>query len=274
MLNGKKVVVVLPAYNAEKTLEKTYREIPKDIVDEIILNDDRSSDKTIEIASKLGIHTYAHDKNRGYGGNQKTCYQEALKMGADVVVMLHPDYQYPPKLITSMAGLITSGMFDVVLGSRIAVGYALKGGMPKYKYFANRLLTAFENIVTGQKLSEYHTGYRAFSRDLLLKVPLLNNSDGFIFDNEILTQIFYFNYRIGEISSPCNYATDCSSINFKNSIIYGCGVVLNSLRYWLQKRSYRHYRIYDCTSGLIQIEGLPLSRKDITNDQRQIAAVG
>ncbi len=240
MLNGKKIAVILPAYNAEKTLEKTHEEIPKEIVDYIILNDDCSFDKTIEVARKLGIITFSHERNLGYGGNQKTCYQESLKLGADIIIMLHPDYQYPPKLITAMASLIACGIFDVVLGSRILGGYALKGGMPRYKYYANRLLTAFQNLLTGQKLSEYHTGYRAFSREVLLNIPFLNNSNDFIFDNEILTQIFYFNYRIGEITSPCNYNTDCSSINFKRSIFYGIGVLRNTFRYWLQKRMPQH----------------------------------
>src|SRR3989338_2701223 len=190
MLNGKKIIVVLPAYNAEKTIERTYREIPKDIVDEVILVDDHSYDKTAEAARKLNIPVVVHAQNLGYGGNQKTCYREALKRGADIVVMLHPDYQYPPKLVTGMAALIASGVFDVVLGSRILGGYALKGGMPIYKYVSNRFLTLFENILTGQKLSEYHTGYRAFSRKVLLDIPLLENSDDFVFDNQILTQIF------------------------------------------------------------------------------------
>ena len=183
MLEGKKIVVVLPAYNAEKTLEKTYREIPKDIVDEVLLTDDSSSDDTVSVARKLGIEVHVHDKNRGYGGNQKTCYQRALDKGADIVIMLHPDYQYPPRLITAMAGLITSGMFDVVLGSRILGGMALKGGMPRYKYFSNRMLTLLENALIGQKNSEYLTGYRGFSREVLLNLPLLENSDDFVFDN-------------------------------------------------------------------------------------------
>ncbi len=249
MINGKKIIVVLPAYNAEKTLEKTYEEIPKGVVDEVILVDDSSKDQTAQVAKKIGIHTVVHQKNLGYGGNQKTCYTEALKRGADIVVMLHPDYQYPPKLVTPMAALIAEGMFDVVLGSRILGGYSLKGGMPFYKYVANRFLTAFENILTGQKLSEYHTGYRAFSRDVLLSIPLLENSDDFIFDNEILTQIFYFNYRVGEVTSPCNYNKDCSSINFKRSSIYGLGVLSNSVKYFLQKRRLKSYPLYDDRNG-------------------------
>ena len=235
MLQGKKLIVVLPAYNAEKTLQKTYEEIPKDIVDEIILVDDHSHDKTVEVAHQLGISLVVHSKNIGYGGNQKTCYAEALKRGADIVVMLHPDYQYPPKLVGPMASLIASGMFDVVLGSRILGGYALKGGMPFYKYLANRFLTAFENIFTGQKLSEYHTGFRAYSREVLENVPFLKNSNDFVFDNEILVQIFYFKYRIGEISAPCSYNQDCSSISFRRSVIYGLGVLQSTLRYLLAK---------------------------------------
>ena len=249
MLNGKKIVVVLPAYNAAKTLEKTYSEIPHDIVDEVLLVDDKSSDNTTEEAKRLGIRTFVHEKNLGYGGNQKTCYAEAVRLGADIVIMLHPDYQYPPRLITAMAGLIAEGMFDVVLGSRILGGYALKGGMPFYKYVANRFLTAFENLFTGQKLSEYHTGYRAFSRKVLVELPLLENSDDFIFDNQMLTQIFYFDYRIGEISSPCNYNKDCSSINISRSTVYGLGVLWNSIQYCLQKLKIINLSMYDSPRG-------------------------
>jgi glycosyltransferase involved in cell wall biosynthesis len=249
MLNGKKIIVVLPAYNAALTLQKTYQEIPKDVVDEVILVDDHSRDNTVEVAKKLGITTCLHDKNLGYGGNQKTCYTEALKRGADIVVMLHPDYQYPPKLVTAMAGLISSGMFDAVLGSRILGGYALNGGMPIYKYISNRFLTAFENILTQQKLSEYHTGYRAFSREVLMNIPLLENSDDFIFDNQMLTQIFYANYRLGEITAPCNYNKDCSSINFKRSVEYGLGVLSNSIGYRLQKMGLKKFPMYDLVQG-------------------------
>ena len=249
MLNGKKIIVVLPAYNAEKTIEKTYREIPKDVVDEIILVDDDSRDKTADVARRLHIPVIVHEKNLGYGGNQKTCYQEALKRGADIVVMVHPDYQYPPQLVTAMAASIASGMFDVVLGSRILGGYALKGGMPFYKYLANRFLTAVENLFTGQKLSEYHTGYRAFSREVLLHMPLLENSNDFVFDNQVLTQVFYFGYRIGEITAPCNYNKDCSSISFQRSITYGIGVLWSTLRYMLQKKGLRRYRIFNKETG-------------------------
>ncbi len=245
MLSGKKIIVVLPAFNAGKTLERTYQEIPKDVVDGIILVDDCSSDETIEVAKRLGIYTHVHKKNIGYGGNQKTCYLEALKAGADVVVMLHPDYQYPPKLVAPMASLITSGMFDVVLGSRVLGGYALKGGMPIHKYIANRLLTAFENLFTKQKLSEYHTGFRAYSKEVLLNIPLLENSDDFIFDNQILIQAFYFNYPIGEITAPCNYNKDCSSINLGRSIVYGVGVIRTSFQFLLQKLGLKHYPMLD-----------------------------
>jgi len=244
MINGKKIIVVLPAYNAEKTLQRTYAEIPQDVVDDILLVDDGSGDKTIEVAKKLGISVIVHPKNLGYGGNQKTCYREALKRGADIVIMLHPDYQYPPKLVGPMASLIASGMFDVVLGSRILGGYALKGGMPVYKYIANRLLTAFENILTGQKLSEYHTGFRAFSREVLESIPFSENSDDFIFDNQILTQIFYFGYRIGEVSSPCNYNKGCSSISFKRSTIYGLGVLQTAFRYAFQRMGLYKFSIF------------------------------
>lgn len=225
----------MPAYNAEKTLKATYDDIPKDIVDDIILTDDHSSDRTVEIARELGLKTFVHDRNLGYGGNQKTCYREALKLGADVVIMLHPDYQYPPKLITSMAALITSGIFDVVLGSRILGNKALKGGMPVYKYIANRILTLLENNIIGEKLSEYHTGYRAFSREVLLNLPFLENSDDFVFDNQMLLQAFYFGYNVGEITCPATYSEDSSSINLSRSIIYGMGVLTTALQYFLAK---------------------------------------
>ena len=245
MLNGKKIIVVLPAYNAEKTLEKTYDEIPKDIVDEIILTDDASKDRTIEIAKALGLKTFIHEKNTGYGGNQKTCYLEALKRGADVVVMLHPDYQYPPRLVTAMAALITSDMFDVVLGSRILGNRAMKGGMPLYKYVANRFLTLIENNLIGEKLSEYHTGFRAFSREVLLSLPILEDSDDFIFDNQMLLQAFYFGYRVGEITAPSVYSAESSSINFRRSVEYGWGVLLTALQYMLQKRSLGKFHVFN-----------------------------
>lgn len=244
MLNGKKIVVVLPAYNAERTLRRTYDEIPKDIVDDIILIDDKSSDNTVGLARSLGIKVFVHDKNLGYGGNQKTCYRQALKAGADVVVMLHPDYQYPPKLITPMAALVTSGIFDVVLGSRILGNRALKGGMPVYKYIANRVLTLLENKMIRQKLSEYHTGYRAFSRETLVNLPLLENSDDFVFDNQMLLQAFYFGYRVGEITCPAIYTKESSSINFSRSVVYGFQVLETAWKYMLGKCGLKVSRIF------------------------------
>ncbi len=235
MLHQKKIVVVMPAYNASKTLELTYNEIPMDIVDDVILVDDASRDDTAERARELGINTIIHVENRGYGGNQKTCYREALSKGADVVVMLHPDYQYSPRLITAMASMIISGHYDLVLGSRILGGQALKGGMPLYKYVANRLLTFVENMAIGAKLSEYHTGYRSFSRQVLENLPLEANSDDFVFDNEMLAQAVYFGFRIGEISCPTKYFDDASSINFRRSVAYGFGVLATSLQFLLQK---------------------------------------
>lgn len=232
MINNQKVAVVLPAYNAEKTLERTYSEIPLGIVDEVILVDDASPDKTFELAKRIGIrHSIKHQSNLGYGGNQKSCYQKALDLNADIVVMLHPDYQYTPKLIPSMAYLISNGVYDVVLGSRIIGKGALKGGMPFYKFIANRLLTAFQNLMLNQKLSEYHTGYRAFSGEVLNKLDLSNNSDDFVFDNEMLAQIIYHNYKIGEISCPTKYEKESSSISFVRSVKYGLGVLGVCLKY-------------------------------------------
>jgi len=236
MINGKKIIVVMPAYNAEKTLEMTYREIPMDIVDEVILTDDLSKDHTIEKASELGIkEIQKHEKNRGYGGNQKTCYNRALELGADIVIMLHPDYQYTPKLIQSMAYMIANGVYPVVLASRILGKGALKGGMPLIKYVANRALTLIENILLRQKLSEYHTGYRAFSAEVLRNINYNINSDDFVFDNEMLAQIFYAGYEIGEVSCPTKYFDDASSISLKRSAIYGLGVLRVSITYRLQK---------------------------------------
>lgn len=235
MLQGKKIIVVMPAYNAEKTLQKTYHEIPRDIVDEVIVIDDHSRDKTVEIAKRLNLPVYVHQENLGYGANQKTCYEKALKRGADIIIMLHPDYQYPPRLIPAMAGLITSGMFDIVLGSRILGGMALKGGMPLYKYIANRLLTWIGNLLLGAKLSEYHTGYRAYSKEVLMKLPILENSDDFVFDNQILAQAVYFGYRIGEITAPSVYHKESSSISFSRSVIYGFSVLQTALKFILQK---------------------------------------
>ncbi|MDD5287105.1 MAG: glycosyltransferase family 2 protein [Desulfuromonadaceae bacterium] len=231
MLNKKKLVVILPAYNAAKTLEKTWQEIPFEYVDDIVLVDDASRDNTVEEAERLGIKTIVHTDNRGYGGNQKTCYRAALGLGADIVIMLHPDYQYTPRLITAMAAMIAWGEFDAVLASRILGRGALKGGMPLYKYIANRFLTFTENLLLGQKLSEYHTGYRAFSREVLERLPLEQNSDDFVFDNQMLAQITWFNFRIGEVSCPTRYFPEASSINFRRSVVYGLGVLKTALQF-------------------------------------------
>lgn len=245
MLKGKKIVVVMPAYNAALTLRMTYSEIPLDIVDEVILVDDKSSDETVETAKSIGIkHVISHEMNKGYGGNQKTCYQEALALGADVVIMLHPDYQYTPKLIESISYMIVNGLYPVVLGSRILGNGALKGGMPRYKYFFNRCLTWFQNVMTGQKLSEYHTGYRAFSREVLEKIPFMRNSDDFVFDNQMLAQIIYADYDIGEITCPTKYFPDASSINFRRSCRYGIGVLFTSFQFRLQKWHLAKFRIF------------------------------
>src|SRR5213083_1984120 len=234
MINGKRIAVVFPAYNAEKTLEATVRELP-DLVDIRILVDDHSSDRTVEVAKQLGLQFYVHDRNYGYGRNQQTCYREALAAGADVVIMVHPDYQYTPLLVTAMASMVAYGVYDVVLGSRIIGGTALRGGMPFYKYVANRLLTAVENVFLGVKLSEYHTGYRAFSRKVLLELPLLENSDDFVFDNQMLAQCVHFGFRIGEVSCPTKYFEEASSINFRRSVKYGFGVLGTSLQFKLNK---------------------------------------
>src|SRR5438034_10922921 len=243
MLNGKRIAVVLPAYNAEKTLEATVRELP-DLVDIRILVDDHSSDRTVEVAHQLGLQFYVHDQNYGYGRNQQTCYREALAAGADVVIMLHPDYQYTPLLSTAMASLVAYDVYDVVVGSRIIGGQALHGGMPFYKYVANRLLTAFENLFLRIKLSEYHTGYRAFSRKVLLELPLLENSDDFVFDNQMLAQCVNFGFRIGEVSCPTKYFKEASSINFRRSVMYGLGVVGTTLRFALQRAGLANFKIF------------------------------
>lgn len=235
MLNGKKIVVVLPAYNAAKTLETTYREIPFDVVDDVVLVDDASRDDTLEVARKLGITTIVHERNLGYGGNQKTCYRTALSLDADIVVMLHPDYQYTPHLLPAMAAMIAYGEFDAVLASRILGTGAMKGGMPFYKYISNRFLTFAENILLGQKLSEYHSGYRAFSREVLEKLPLDRNSDDFVFDNQMLAQICWCGFRMGELSCPTKYFPDASSINFRRSVTYGLGVLGTALSYRLSR---------------------------------------
>ena len=243
MINGKRIAVVLPAYNAEKTLEATVRELP-DIVDVCILVDDHSSDQTVEVARRLGLRHFVHDRNYGYGRNQQTCYREALAAGADVAIMVHPDYQYTPLLVTSMVSMIAYGVYDVVLGSRIIGGSALSGGMPFYKYVANRLLTAFENMFLGVKLSEYHTGYRAFSRDVLMKLPLLENSDDFVFDNQMLAQCVHFGFRIGEVSCPTKYFEEASSINFRRSVKYGFGVLATTAQFALQRWGLAKFRIF------------------------------
>ncbi len=243
MINGKRIAVVLPAYNAEKTLEATVHELP-DLVDIRILVDDHSSDRTVDIAQRLGLQYYVHDRNYGYGRNQQTCYREALAAGADVVIMVHPDYQYTPLLVTALASMVAYGVYDVVLGSRIIGGTALRGGMPFYKYVANRLLTAFENIFLGIKLSEYHTGYRAFSREILTRLPLRENSDDFVFDNQMLAQCVHFGYRIGEVSCPTKYFEEASSINFRRSVEYGMGVVETTLRFALERAGLMHSAIF------------------------------
>lgn len=235
MLHGKKIVVVMPAYNAAKTFMKTFDEIPHSYVDEVILVDDCSQDDTADLAREKGVQTFIHSQNRGYGGNQKTCYKEACKAGADIVIMVHPDYQYSPKLITAMADMIASGHYDACLASRILGGGALKGGMPLYKYIANRVLTFTQNLFIGTKLSEFHTGFRAFSREILETLPLEENSDDFVFDNEMLTQIQYFGFKIGEISCPTRYFDDASSISFLRSTRYGIGVLVTTAKYVLAR---------------------------------------
>lgn len=229
MLNGKKIVVVMPAYNASLTIKQTYEELPHDIIDEVVLVDDNSKDDTAAVAKEVGIsHVIVHDKNLGYGGNQKTCYQKALELGADIVIMVHPDYQYTPKLCHAIAALMSEGVYECVLGSRILGTGALKGGMPIYKFIANRLLTLFQNVLLRYKLSEYHTGYRAFSRTLLEKLPLEENSDNFVFDNQMLLQIIYNGYEIGEITCPTKYMEEASSISLTRSIYYGLGVIVTT----------------------------------------------
>ena len=246
MINSKKICVVLPAYNAAKTLEQTFLEIPSDIVDDVILVDDLSRDNTVEVARKLGIrHIIVHEENKGYGGNQKTCYNTALELNSDIVVMLHPDYQYTPRLIHSMSYLIANNVYQVVLGSRILGKGALRGGMPKYKYVSNRILTLFQNVFMNQKLSEYHSGYRAFSAEVLRGINYQANSDDFVFDNQMLAQIFYAGYEIAEITCPTKYFEEASSINLRRSIKYGLGVMGVSLSYFLQKMGVGKFRIFE-----------------------------
>ncbi|MDP3353258.1 MAG: glycosyltransferase family 2 protein [Flavobacteriaceae bacterium] len=246
MINNKKIIVILPAYNAEKTLENTYNEIPFDIVDEVILVDDNSIDHTLEIAEKIGIkNIIKHQRNLGYGANQKTCYNEALKQNADIIVMLHPDYQYTPKLIHSMCYLIANDVYKVVLGSRILGKGAIKGGMPFYKYFFNRILTFSQNILMNQKLSEYHTGFRAYSSEVLKSIKYKNNSNDFVFDNQVIAQICFNDFEIAEITCPTKYFKEASSINFKRSVIYGLGVLLTSFQYFLTKKFDFKFNIFN-----------------------------
>lgn len=250
MLHGQKIVVVMPAYHAEKTLAACHAAIPHDIVDEVLLVDDASDDATVAVAKGLGIRAHRHPANRGYGGNQKTCYALALAGGADIVVMLHPDYQYEPRLITAMAAMVASGVYDVVLGSRILGNTALAGGMPRYKYFFNRALTAAENLIIGSKLSEFHTGYRAFSRRVLEELPLAANSDDFVFDNQMLVQAHAFGFRMGEISCPTRYFPEASQINFRRSVVYGLGVLRSALAYRLWKWKFAAPRMLSRDPGL------------------------
>jgi glycosyltransferase involved in cell wall biosynthesis len=249
MLNGKKVIVVMPAYNAAKTLEQTVAEIPRDVVDDILLVDDASSDETVDLAKRLDLTVFIHEKNFGYGRNQKTCYREALRLGADIVVMVHPDYQYSPHLIVPMVGMIAYGEYDVVIASRILGRGALAGGMPLYKYISNRVLTLIQNILMSYKLSEYHTGFRAFRREVLERLPLHQNSDDFVFDNQILAQAIYFGYRMGEISSPTRYFPEASSINFSRSVRYGLGVLATSMKFRLQRMKLVHSKLFNTSES-------------------------
>jgi glycosyltransferase involved in cell wall biosynthesis len=254
MMNGKKIAVVMPAYNAEKTLEKTVGELT-DLVDIKILVDDSSKDKTAELSRKLGVQTYVHDANYGYGRNQQTCYREALASGADIVVMVHPDYQYTPLLVPAMASMVASGVYDMVLASRILGGGALRGGMPRYKYISNRLLTGLQNLFLGVKLSEYHTGYRAFSRQLLETLPLLENSDDFVFDNQMIAQAVAFGFNIGEISCPTKYFEEASSINFRRSVKYGLGVLATTAGFVLHKTGLHRQPRYEAQGRKIANSG-------------------
>lgn len=249
----------MPAYNAEKTLGQTYEELPHDYVDEVILVDDASRDETARMAAVLGIKTVIHPENKGYGGNQKTCYREALIHGADIVVMVHPDYQYSPRLVTAMASMIASGHYDVVLGSRILGGTALKGGMPLYKYIANRILTLFENMALGVKISEYHTGFRAFTREVLQTLPLEENSDDFVFDSEMLVQAVYFGFRIGELSCPTRYFKEASSINFRRSVKYGFGVLASVMKYVLSRAGIGQFKILSIHGRKLRSDEKPTS---------------
>ncbi|MGC9983737.1 MAG: glycosyltransferase family 2 protein [Polyangia bacterium] len=256
MIDGQKIIVVMPAYNAEQTLERTVAEIP-DMVDQIIVVDDRSSDATSELARRLGLHTIVHPQNCGYGGNQKTCYRAALQQNADIVIMVHPDYQYTPKLVPALAHCIASGLYDVALGSRILGGRALQGGMPLYKYIANRALTAVENLLIDEKLSEYHTGYRAFSRKVLTTLPLDENADGFVFDNQMLVQAAYFGFRIAEVTCPTLYFEEASSIGFRRSVRYGIGVLETAIRCRLARMGIMAPAFLSATGRKLSSDGAP-----------------
>lgn len=245
MLEGMRVAVVLPAYNAAMTLSRTVAEIPRDVVDDIILTDDASRDNTATLARELGLHVICHEANRGYGANQKTCYAAALDRGADIVVMLHPDYQYTPRLVTAMASMIASGHYDAVMASRILGNGALAGGMPVYKYVANRALTFVENLALGQKLSEYHSGYRAWSRPVLQQLPLMACSDDFVFDNQMIAQAVHFGFRMGEISCPTSYFPEASSINFRRSVVYGLGVLQTAATFRLHRMGLQKSALFD-----------------------------
>lgn len=255
MLNGKKIIVVLPAYNAAKTLAQTVRELDRQVVDEVLLVDDFSADETVKLAQEMGIRSFLHNRNYGYGRNQKTCYTEAMRSGADVIVMLHPDYQYSPKLVPAIAAMVVSDEYDVVLGSRILGGNTRTGGMPFYKYVSNRVLTLVENLLLGSKLSEFHTGFRAFSRKVLEQLPLVANSDDFVFDNEMLAQAIFFGFRVGEISCPTRYFPEASSINFRRSVIYGLGVLWTALRFRTHKLGLSRYKIFDKSDANMRLGG-------------------
>ena len=270
MLNRKKIIVVMPAYNAARTLERTYLDLPFEIIDEILLVDDGSADDTVEISRGLGVTTFLHQQNLGYGKNQKTCYREALRRGADIVVMVHPDYQYSPRLVTPLAGMIAFGEYDAVIGSRIIGNGALKGGMPLYKYIANRFLTAFQNLMVGQKLSEYHTGYRAFSREVLASLPLEENTNDFVFDNEMLAQVIFFKYRIGELSCPTRYFEEASSINFVRSVRYGLGVLATSFQFRLQRMRLASFRIFAADGRKLTPDHLPSIIADAESESRSV----
>ena len=254
MLAGKKITVVMPAYNAAKTLRRTYEEIPREVVDDVLLVDDHSSDTTVALSKELGLPTFLHKRNHGYGRNQKTCYREALRRGADIIVMLHPDYQYSPKLVSALASMIAYGEFDAALGSRILGVGALEGGMPLYKYVSNRFLTAAQNLLLDYKLSEYHTGYRAFSRRVLEELPLEENSDDFVFDNQMLAQVIYFGFRVGEVSCPTRYFPEASSINFRRSVTYGLGVLRTSLQFRLQRMGLGRFRMFNREGGRLGLD--------------------